>query len=314
VKLPPFLSVSVALFLSTAAVSAQSVPPQIEQARRSSATDVPSLPRDENSLNSPMPTFAAESPGDDDLGQQVILKSKSVYQPLSLFLGTQADYTSNVGLSEGFEEEDWFWRTTIGATYAPRIGNSLLGNLTVSQEVFRYNKYGVLDFESLHLGAGLSYNLWFLYGINAGVEFAYNRLTADDYSDEVFSNRTLTLTLSRNFILSRAHYFYVISSAEMGWSDPEQAERDEFTFVGGYHVRLARNFELNLLYRLAYYHYTQVDREDLNQTVQLTARYHLTKWLSANASIGGTTNDSDRRGFDYETLNTSVGAFLSWKF
>lgn len=292
---------------------AQSQTPQIEQSRQFS-NGVASLPPEETSQNNTMPVFAAQSPGDEDLGQQVILKSRNVYQPFSIYLGSDAVYTSNVGLAKNFEQEDWFWRTTVGAIYAPRFGNYLLGNIHVGQDIFRYDKFDELNFESLTIGAGLTYNLWFFYGINAGLEFNYDRLTSDGYGDEIFSDERVTLSLSRNFILSRAHYFYVVGAAQVAWSDPEEAARDEFTLLTGYHVRLARNLELDLFYRLGFFHYTELNREDVNQTVQLAARYNFTKWLSANATVGGTFNDSNRRGFDYQALNTSVGFFVSWKF
>ncbi|MEO7931549.1 MAG: hypothetical protein ABIT76_00175 [Chthoniobacterales bacterium] len=311
----PSFCLTSAFLAVTSTLSAQQVlAPQIEQLRQYGTTGVSSLPPDETANNSPMPIFASESPGDNDLGQQLILKTKSVYQPLTAYLSSDATYTSNVGLSDSFEQGDWFWRTSLGVNYAPRIGNYLLGNFNISQSVFRYDKFSELDFESLNIGAGLAYNLWFFYGINAGLEFNYNRLTANGYGDEIFSDRTLTLTLSRNFILSRAHYFYVVGGAEAGWSDPEQAARDEFTGLVGYHVRLARSFELDLSYRLGFYHYTEVDREDVNQTILLAARYNFTKWLSASASISGSFNQSDRTGFDYNALNTGAGFFVCWKF
>lgn len=292
----------------------QNLPPQIEQSRQTLPIDSPLTPMETEANLGTSPTFTAESPGDDDLGQQVILKKKQVYEPFSINLGTDLTYTSNVGLSETFEQEDWFWRSVLNATYAPRFGNYLLGIFSVTQELFRYDEFDALDFESLTLSAGVAYNLWFLGGINASLQFDYNRLTSDDFGDEIFSNRTINLTFSRNFILSRAHYFYVASSLELGWSDPEAAARNEFTLLGGYHVRLARNFELDLIYRAGYYHYTEIDREDFNQTIQLSARYHFTKWLTANANISGIFNASDRNGFDYEALNTGAGIFVSWKF
>lgn len=309
-----FFLVVLAFCFVGANASAQTLAPQIEQSRQYDSVGVSSLPPNETSNHSPMPVFAPESPGDEDLGQQIILKTKNVYQPLTVFLGTDLSYTSNVGLSEGNEQEDWISRTTLSAIYAPRFGNYLQGNISISQDVFRYDKFDELNFESLNLGAGLTYNLWFLYGVNAHLVFNYNRLTSEGYGDEIFSNRSLSFSLSRNFILSRAHYFYVASGVELGWSDPEQAARDEFTLLTGYHVRLARNFEIDILYRLGFYHYTEVDREDVNHTFQLTARYNFTKWLSVNASLNASFNESDRTGFDYEAINTGVGAFVSWKF
>ncbi len=261
-----------------------------------------------------MPTYAAQSPGDDDLGQQVILKSKNEYQPLSAFAATNILYTSNVALTDGFEQEDWFWRSTLGVTYAPRFGNYLLGNISISEDIFRYDKFDVLNFESLNISAGLAYNLWFFYGINAGLEFNYTRLTSGGVNEEIFSNRSVSLALSRNFYINRAQYFYVVGGAEIGWSDPQEAERDEFTLLGGYHVRLSRSFELDLSYRVGYYHYTQIDREDVNQSIQAGARYNFTKWFSANASVSGVFNGSDRTGFDYQALNTGGGLSFNWKF
>ena len=314
-KNPVFVFIPIAAFLGGGfLLHGQSVAPQIEQSRHYDATNVPSLPPEESTPGTPMPSFAAESPGDDDLGQQVILKSKARNQPIAVYGGMDLSHTTNVGLTDDFQEDDWLWRSSLGVTYSPRFGNYLLGNFSLSQDVFRYDEFDELDFESLNIGAGLSYNLWFLYGINAGLAFNYNRLTAEDYGQEIFSNRTVTLTLSRNFILSRAHFLYLVGGANTAWSDPEEAERNEYTALAGYHVRIARDFEVDLSYRLGYNHYSEIDREDLSQTLQLTARYSFTPWLSANASISGSFNDSDRSRFDYEVLNTGVGFSLFWRF
>lgn len=261
-----------------------------------------------------MPVFAPPTPGDNDLGQQLILKSRNQIQPWTAYLGTDLTRTSNVGLSENNASHDLIWRSAAGVSFSPRLSDRFIGNFSISQDVFRYDRFNEFNFESLNVGAGVSTRVPFLRGVGATVEFNYNRLTSDGYGSELFSEKTVEFTLYRNFILSRAHYFYALAGVQLGWADPEEASRDEFSALLGYHVRVARNFEVDLFYRAAYYYYTDASRDDVNQTVQLNARYNLTKWLAVNAGLSTIFNSSDRVGFDYDVVNASVGIFAYFKF
>lgn len=294
--------------------AAEEIRPQIEQARQLEQTGPPVFPNEDTGIVSDMPDIASESPGDEDLGQQLILKRKQDVKTLFVFAETNANYTSNVGLTDGFEEEDWFWHTSFGAIWQPRLASNLIGNVSISQDFFRYDAFSELDFDSLNVGAGLTYNLWFFHNVSASLQLNYNRLTTGNYNDEFFSNKSVILGLAKNFLLSRAHYIYAGGGANLGWSNPSEAQRNEYALYLGYHVRLARRFELDASYRVAINNYTDIDRTDLNQTIDLGVRYHFTPWSSAAAFVSGGFNDSDRTGFDYNVLNTGAGISLNLRF
>jgi len=158
--------------------AAEDTGPQIEQARQLEQSGPPVFPNEDAGTVTDMPDIASESPGDEDLGQQLLLKRKKDVKTLFVFAETSANYTSNVGLTDGFEEEDWFWHTRFGAVWQPRLGPNLIGNVTLTQDFFRYDAFSELDFDSLNAGTGLTYNLWFFHNVAASLQFNYNWLTS----------------------------------------------------------------------------------------------------------------------------------------
>ena len=302
----------VSILFVTSALAQENVA-QIEQSRqfRDPVPNLRPLERPSNTDN--RADFTAASPGDDDLGQQIILKSRKEYQPITASMSTGITFTNNVGLSAQFSQEDWLWQSGLNVSYEPRFSNYAQGFLGISAEAFRYDEFNEFDFESTTLSAGIDYHLQYLGGLNAGLRFDYNRLTSD-FGEEIFSNRAATITLSKIYIINRAQYFYTSANVALSWSDPARAARNEYLLSAGYRLQVTRGLNMSLLMRLGYYEYTETSREDSNEVLQISTGYSVTQWLTANASLSYGFNQSNRTGFDYEVLNGSLGIFLSWKF
>jgi hypothetical protein len=255
--------------------------------------------------------LASSSPGDPDLGEQVILKRRDKTTPFSAFASITGFYTNNAALTNADQVDDFFFVGEVGVSYQPRITRDLVAEITVRQAAFRYAKFDELDFESLNTGAGLTYVVRPLGGIALTARYNYNRLTDGSEHDEFFKNQTLTLGVLKSFELSKAHYIYLGYSTIFGWSDPVAPQRDEHGVFLGYHLNLTRALSGGLFYRLALFDYLE-GRDDWNQTLAVSLKWEVTRWFNIAATASGGFNESNRDVFDYDVFN--AGLTLSGTF
>lgn len=253
------------------------------------------------------------SPGDPDLGEQVILKKREKITPFNVFANVSGFYTSNAALTNEFKVSDYFLVAEVGASYQKQIVRDLFGEVTIRQAVFRYSEFNELDFDSLNVGAGLTYVLRPIWGVAASARYNYNRLTDGAEHDEFFTNQTLTLSLMKTFDLSSAHYFYAGCSSVFGWSDPVAAQRDEYGIFFGYRVNFTRSISAEFYYRGAYFDYVN-NRGDWNQTVALSVKWEPAQWVSFSAYASLGFDDSNYDVFDYSVFNGGLGLAGSLTF
>jgi hypothetical protein len=249
--------------------------------------------------------LAPASPGDADIGQQVLLKRRDKATPFSAFATLSGFYTSNAALTNTARVDDYFFVGEVGVSYQPRITKDLVAEITVRQADFRYARYDVLDFESLNVGAGLTYAPHFLGGVALSARYNYNRLTDGKEHDEFFKNQTLTLAALRSFELSKAQYIYVGCSAVLGWSDPVAPQRDEYGVSLGHHVNWSRALSSDVFYRAARFDYTH-GRNDWNQTLAVSVKWDVTRWFNLTGTLSEGFNNSNRHVYNYEVFNGGI--------
>ncbi len=253
------------------------------------------------------------TPGDNDLGEQWILKEKKKPQPFSIFADLNGFYTDNVALTRDFPQNDKFLVSSYGASYQPKIGDKLQLEFTAKQSSFRYDEFDILDFDSLNIGAGATYVIPKIWNIAVFARYNYNRLTDTEHQREFFRNHTISMGLQKAFVLTRSHYLFAGYASQFAFSDPELSRRDEHGIYGGYHLNITRSLETDLFYRIAYFNYVG-SRYDINNTLSAALRYNITKWASITASASYGWNRSDQEVFDYEVFNTGGGLSVNVKF
>lgn len=286
---------------------------QIDQQRQVNINQDVAEPSAEN--ETAFDTEAAPSRGDDDLGQQLILKEKVKFRPFNIFGSFDSYYTTNVALTKNNPLDDMFYVGTVGASYTPRITDNLYGEVTVRQQFFRYDEYGVLDFDSFNAGAGLSYILSNFYDIGLSGRFNFNRLTDTQQGQEFYKEYSINLSAQKAFILSRAHYVYVGALTDINMTDPVLPQRNEYALFTGYQAKITRNFDAGLYYRLSWFDYATGGREDLNQNLSLGLSYKIAEWCSINAATTfGFNNSNQPAFFNYDVINTGGGITLNYKF
>ena len=82
----------------------------------------------------------------------------------------------------------------------------------------------------------------------------------------------------------------------------------------GYHLQATRHLEVDLLYRYAWYRYSEGDRHDHNHTISLGLRYNVTDWLSVSLTSYAVWNRSNQNVFDYDSANAGIGLNLGLQF
>jgi hypothetical protein len=316
----PFLSTGASVILVSLLASLPALaqtPGQIEQARQRSAIQdfqqqVP-LETGDPSDELQDSEEALETPGDLDLGIQLIMKPKDRERPLRLFATLTEFYTNNVGLAENHPESDTYLFAEIGGRYETKLSEKVGFEATVRQAIFRYGKFSGSDFESLNAGFGIGYKVPELADVTVFSRYNCERLTNEDFGNEFFLNQTLSFGAQKSWVYKETNLFYIGYASIFGFSDPKAAERDEHGLFGGAHVRLTERFHADLYCRCAYFDF-QSGQNDLNVMIVPSLTYQITPQCELNASFSFVTNHSNHSRFDYNAVTTGGGINLKFQF
>lgn len=304
-----------ALLLAVSLVALPSraqTPARIEQARlRASTVDL--LPETPAETIAAFAERAVETPGDLDLGLQLIIKPKERVRPLRLFGSVNGYYTNNVALSKNNPQSDMYLFSEIGARYERKLSDAISLEATVRQGLFRYDEFRGLDFESLNAGAGVGYTLRKLWDVTLFTRYNYQRLTNDDFANAFFVNQTLSVGAQKSWVVKGSILLYTGYASIFGFSEPVAAERDEHSLFGGGHLLLTPHLEGDFYYRLALFDFRGGQR-DLNQTIVTSLTYRFNEWCELNASLSFVLNRSNRSRFDYNALTSGCGVGLRLQF
>ena len=128
--------------------------------------------------------LAPSSPGDSDLGEQVILKRQPKATPFIFTLNCSINYTSNIALLDRNARGDAFFLTQAALTYQYKIRDNIILDTGVSEGIFRYDKYTA--FGGVHAANFVSFaNIFglFVLGITAAAAGTTQPLDAQDENE-----------------------------------------------------------------------------------------------------------------------------------
>lgn len=280
-------------------------------------------PDDARSLGELSTGVAPASPGDPDLGEQVILKRQQRATPWTFTAETSLNVTSNIGLTDRDTQSDTFFLGQIALSYQRKLRENLLIEATVSQGFFRYNEFTAFDFDSLNAGLGFTY---YVKGLALSARYNYNRLTDGAQHIEFFRQHSVTLGIQKTISLNSAVFTYFGGTARINWNEPLNTQRDEFALYLGGRAALTRSFTVDAFYRVALFNYNfpfqtgpvgsgqTKDRLDVNQTLSLSLRYQPKPWISASVSASFGLNSSNTSPFDYKVANGGLTLGLLFRF
>lgn len=256
---------------------------------------------------------APKSPGDSDLGEQLLLQPVNSYRPLSVYASGNGHWTSNAALTESDRLEDFFWRHNAGTTFLPYLTGNLYGEISGTYGSYQYADNSDLNFEALDAGSGLVNIFPNLGNLSLSARYNYTRYSGN--GEELFSDHSVEIAAFKPIPVGLYHYFYFGWESDLSFdADPQYAKRHEHSITSGYHYSPAEKLSLEIYYRLAMNDYDSSGRTDLNHTVGAAIGYHLRDNLLIRASASFVANDSDTSGADYQATTAGATAGIILKF
>lgn len=259
--------------------------------------------------------FAPPSPGDSDIGQQLILKETPKSRPFRAYADTFGYWTNNAANTSVGELDDWFWGARVGVGWQPRIAKKLFLDLDVHQQMFRYDRYGALDFESLDVDAGLVYVEPRLANTIFFTQFNFNRITNDDFGEALMNSVSVRAGAQKTFIIDRRNSLQLSVMGDWDISnDLDELRRHEYIGDVTWRFKIMRDLVFAVNYRYTWFNYLDVDRGDSLNIVGATLTWSPRKWLDLYAISSFSFNNSSIDAFDYETASLGGGLGVKIKF
>src|SRR3954471_6294237 len=144
--------VSISFALATSMVQAQTrVDPSRAAAATPTATAEALLRAQQQASSAGLDmenAYAPASPGDEDIGQQLILKRNEKTYPFSAWLDSSYYWTDNAANVHEGNIEDWFYVGGVNVAWQQRLGGRFYADAYLGEHWYRYNQLSDLDYES----------------------------------------------------------------------------------------------------------------------------------------------------------------------
>ncbi|MEO5714033.1 MAG: outer membrane beta-barrel protein [Luteolibacter sp.] len=252
--------------------------------------------------------FAPESGGDEDLGQQLILKEVERARWLSAQADTFLFWTDNpANLSTG-GDSDSFWGTQVSLGAQPRLTERLFLDAFVSQQLYRYDENSFLDYEYLQASLGLIYMEPRLADSVLFVQAQFGRTTNNDFGQGVLNSFSLLGGIQKTLLIDHRNslHFNVMGDWDVS-TDVDNLEHAEYIADLSYRFKIMRDLVLSASYRFTWFDYYNVDRTDGLNIAGVYLNYSPYKWMNIYAGATFNINDSNVEAFDYDSTNVGGG-------
>ena len=259
--------------------------------------------------------LATPSPGDSDLGLQMILKRQERARIFWAMVNAGVFATDNAARLPDNAQDDVYFSSLIGLGAQPALGNNWFLNVALTQEFYRYDKFDVLDFESSEAGVGLIKVFADFHDVVAGIRYGYRRLTDGDFGEETYMRHGPSLTLQKVFVLDRKNSFYLAGTADFDVAaDPDVLERFEYSAQAGYDFRLTHTTKLSLFYRFGWRDYQNAPIDEANHIVGAAATWRPNDWAQLELSATWSDNNSESDLLDYQAGSAGIAGNLRVQF
>ena len=99
----------------------------------------------------------SDASGPDLYGDQEILARPALWQPWTFSAAAGGDWQSNAALAPNWSGEDYVFRQSASARYTRKLSNSWYADFRAAQQIARYDKFDILDYDRVDADAGI---LW----------------------------------------------------------------------------------------------------------------------------------------------------------
>jgi hypothetical protein len=261
--------------------------------------------------------FAPLSPGDDDIGQQLILKRNEKTTPFAAWLDSSIYWTDNAANVNQGNIEDWFFVGGVNVAWQQRLAGRFYGDVYAGQHWYRYDQLGELDYESGEAAIGTLVVLPELANSIFHVHYYYQRITQGGLDESpIYETHNLRVGLQKTFLINRLNSVSasVMSSFALD-TDPNILRRHEHSLFLAYNFKIKRDWIFSLSYRLAFYDYFNLeDRQDWYHNFGAALTWRPCENCDIVLGYYFTLNESNFEVFSYESHLAGPTLAVRYKF
>ncbi len=262
--------------------------------------------------------FTPLSPGDSDLGEQLILQREEKVTHFQLTLQSALYRTDNVFAAASDTDSSFLWFNSAEVSWRPTLAPNLIIDSFISAQSFVFEEDAVLNFESYLVGLGLVKVFPELGGLVVFGRYEFQNVQLDQ---SITPNPTqfhiLRFGAYKELFDTRRHHGYVSIGTRFDLdSTPSSVSRDEYALRLGYSYTLTDKLKANGFYRIGRRNFQHIDRDDTFQMIGADLTYEFSRSLLMTASALWTENDSDSSPFaqDYHSIQLGLAVSYQHKF
>lgn len=259
------------------------------------STNFPGLEKEE--------TTAPESPGDADLGDQVILSSTERRKAFTAWLDSSLFWTDNAYNIGGVKTEDWFYVGGLNLAWQQPLGGRFYADAYAGQHWYRYDEDTRLNYDLGEIRLGVLAVLPELRNAILSLHYGYQRITDGIDHEELYEAHLIRLGLQKTFLIDHRNSIAagVLTSFATGTS-PDILQRHEYALQLAYNLKLTSQLHLSTVYRLSYFDYFNFQgREDWYQNMGVSLNYLPSDNFEISLGYYFAVNSSNNSFFDYQT-------------
>ncbi len=260
--------------------------------------------------------YTPASPGDSDLGQQLILKRHEKSQPFTAWLDSSGFWTDNAANVSQGELEDWFYVGGVNVAWQQRLAGRFYGDVYLGQHWYLYDELEDLDYENGEATVGLLAIMPELANTIFHAHYYYQRITQGIDETPIYETHNIRVGAQKTFLINRLNSvnLSLMSSFALD-TEPELLRRHEHSAYAAYNLKITRDLLFSLSYRVIYYDYFRLeDRQDWYQSAGAAIVWRPSKFVELCASYNFTVNKSNYEVFDYESNLAGPSVAVKVKF
>ena len=236
-----------------------------------------------------------------------------------LMLESSGFYTTNAALSAVSPHSDWVARPGLRAAWMPQITERLSLMAMSYYSLWRYAEMKQINFDDFGAQAWLMYQIGrnelpgSFSRFSGWAGYRYQRLMAPwNWGHLLYENHFVELGGRTAWSpLSRVTFWLGGNAAVSVAGAPDQLRRHEFSAQSGALWQLTPRLRFTALYRLAWFDYVNLGRNDLNHLFFLGFGCQIMKNLRTDLFVNGVLNRSGGSPYSYNALNTGLGIQIS---
>ncbi|WP_166443054.1 TonB-dependent receptor [Phragmitibacter flavus] len=261
-------------------------------------------------------TFAPISPGDNDIGQQLILKRQEKARSFSAWVDSSMFWTDNAANVDIGKFDDWFYNGGVNLAWQKRLHSRFYADAYIGQHWYLYDEFDVLDYQVGDATLGTLIILPELANTILHAHYQYQRITQNIDDDAIYETHNLRIGAQKTFLIDRLNSFNTNILAVFALdTDPDLLQRHEYAAQAAYSFKITRRLIFTLAGRVAYYDYFNLDgRQDWFQTYSASLTWRPKEYLELSAHYNYAINRSSRDVFDYETQIAGPSIALKFRF